>query len=345
MICPKCGRKYEDDMPQCLWCDAPNPKMKKQLEPKPETKPIPEAAKEIKVEQKPIQEKFDETTAISNQDYEHSEFSETTEPEDDGKPRKGTLIFWMSIILGEAGVHCFMSGRTLRGWLYLIFGGFAFGFWAGALSPFEIYFPVAVHFIMYFTSIAVNVLTCIDAWKIAHGKYTNTKKGFNYTGAKWMTVITILSIVFSAAYTSISFVGHAKSGFLNIESYNKDLREKSIKQTSKSDSENIAAVIETYILKQEQFFKSENKLGRFKEIGFADTTASMYFQIQDLGAGIGVTYKSMFGCSRNSTWLYTTSIQDGKLTWYTSAPQDENCKEAFPKLYILTPNSECVNQE
>ena len=25
MICPKCGEKYEDDMPCCLWCDAPNP--------------------------------------------------------------------------------------------------------------------------------------------------------------------------------------------------------------------------------------------------------------------------------------------------------------------------------
>jgi len=25
MICPKCGEKYEDDMPRCLWCDAPNP--------------------------------------------------------------------------------------------------------------------------------------------------------------------------------------------------------------------------------------------------------------------------------------------------------------------------------
>ena len=339
MICPKCGRKYEDDMPQCLWCDAPNPKMKKQPEPKPALEPT----KEFELE--PVQKIPADSRTFTGPDDECPEFSETAESEDDGKPRKGTLIFWMSIILGEAGVHCFMSGKTLRGWLYLIFGGVAFGFWAGALSPFEIYFPVAVHFIMYFTSIAVTVLTCIDAWKIAHGKYTNTKKGFNYTGAKWMTVITILSIVFSAAYTSISFVGHAKSGFLNIESYNKDLREKSIKKTSKSDSESIAAVIEIYMLKQEQFFKSENKLGRFKEIGFADTTASMYFQIQDLGAGIGVTYKSMFGCSRNSTWLYTTSIQDGKLTWYTSAPQDENCKEAFPKLYILTPNSECVNQE
>ncbi|WP_405324254.1 hypothetical protein [Fibrobacter sp.] len=24
MICKKCGKEYEDDMPNCLWCDAPN---------------------------------------------------------------------------------------------------------------------------------------------------------------------------------------------------------------------------------------------------------------------------------------------------------------------------------
>ena len=24
-VCKKCGEKYEDDMPRCLWCDAPNP--------------------------------------------------------------------------------------------------------------------------------------------------------------------------------------------------------------------------------------------------------------------------------------------------------------------------------
>jgi hypothetical protein len=25
IVCKKCGEKYEDDMPCCLWCDAPNP--------------------------------------------------------------------------------------------------------------------------------------------------------------------------------------------------------------------------------------------------------------------------------------------------------------------------------
>ena len=25
IVCKNCGEKYEDDMPRCLWCDAPNP--------------------------------------------------------------------------------------------------------------------------------------------------------------------------------------------------------------------------------------------------------------------------------------------------------------------------------
>lgn len=32
MICPKCGEKYEDDMPRCLWCDAPNPDYTEQMQ-------------------------------------------------------------------------------------------------------------------------------------------------------------------------------------------------------------------------------------------------------------------------------------------------------------------------
>ena len=32
MICKKCGREYEDDMPNCLWCDAPNERLYSQGE-------------------------------------------------------------------------------------------------------------------------------------------------------------------------------------------------------------------------------------------------------------------------------------------------------------------------
>ena len=33
MICKKCGREYEDDMPNCLWCDAPNDGQNEQNDP------------------------------------------------------------------------------------------------------------------------------------------------------------------------------------------------------------------------------------------------------------------------------------------------------------------------
>lgn len=32
MICKKCGREYEDDMPKCLWCDEPNDGSNEQAE-------------------------------------------------------------------------------------------------------------------------------------------------------------------------------------------------------------------------------------------------------------------------------------------------------------------------
>jgi hypothetical protein len=32
MICKKCGREYEDDMPKCLWCDTPNDSLTQQEE-------------------------------------------------------------------------------------------------------------------------------------------------------------------------------------------------------------------------------------------------------------------------------------------------------------------------
>lgn len=35
IICPKCHERYENDMPRCLWCDAPNPVLNKNISPLP----------------------------------------------------------------------------------------------------------------------------------------------------------------------------------------------------------------------------------------------------------------------------------------------------------------------
>ena len=327
MICPKCGRKYEDDMPQCLWCDAPNPKMKKQPEPKPALEPT----KEFELE--PVQKIPADSRTFTGPDDECPEFSETTEPEDDGKPRKGTLIFWMSIILGEAGVHCFMSGRTLRGWLYLFFGGFTFNFLKGFLSPLNIHFPLGVHILMNLASIVVTVLACIDVWKIAQGKYVHFKKGFAYTGAKWMFAIAILCYMTNGIFIAASTTKTISNGFFNIETYERT------DDNVQACQESMASSVEDYIDRQEKFFAAEKRLGNFEEIAFIPTAYKCrinHFVSQDLGIGISIKYRSFItACKTGSIWTFSASVQDDKLVWYTTTPKDENCKETFPKLYEL----------
>ena len=78
MICKKCGREYEDDMPRCLWCDAVNeehPDFKKN--PPPESPKAPEI-----------------TNVSAPQDN-------STE-EDDSNP--AGLFMWSAFIFGLSGL-------------------------------------------------------------------------------------------------------------------------------------------------------------------------------------------------------------------------------------------------
>lgn len=296
MICPKCGRKYEDDMPKCLWCDAPNPG--------------PEAAPSCKQDAT-----TDENTQNGNQE---------------NKPAKGTLIFWMGALFGELGIHCFISGRPLRGCIYLLFGGFVFGFIQGFFGAFGVHFPVGLHMVMGFISIAIAILACIDIWKISSGKYTNIKTGVPYKGKTWMIVITILVYIVTGLIILGNITSKVKTGFLNPESY----ESKPPIQKNAEDAEKIANAIEAYALKQELFFESNKQLGSFEEIGF-EQNSSLHFDVQDLGMGISVRYKSFLGCTNGSIWSYSASIQDDNIVWYFVLPKDGKCRETFPKLYEL----------
>ena len=89
IVCKKCGEKYEDDMPRCLWCDAPNPehplnkaKVDEQASPnivdKPVAEPVSPTAAEPTTSQAPtatesspniaaIESEQDQDTAIEQQ--------------------------------------------------------------------------------------------------------------------------------------------------------------------------------------------------------------------------------------------------------------------------------------
>lgn len=299
MICPKCNRKYEDDMPKCLWCDAPNPYYGKD----------PSAIQEI------------------------NQVDIPEEKEQECKPHKGTFLFWMGAILGGLGVHCIISGRNLRGILYAIFGGFTINFFIGALNPFGISFPVWVYIFSNLASVFITILACIDLWKIASGKYTHQKKGFTYDGATWMFVIAILVYCVNGMFIFATTTKNIGNGFFDINTYESQL------SSIQDCYETTAASIDDYIVRQEKFFAAEKRLGSFEEIAFIESAYkcknTRHFRTEDLKIGISVSYLAFKGCSRKSTWTYAASIQDDKLVWYVTVPKDEKCKETFPKLFEL----------
>ena len=145
MICPKCKRKYEDDMPKCLWCDAPNPNYGAEDTPENETEP------EIKPETEP------ETEPEKGLSHHNSK-----EP--------GLKIFWLALLLGFTGLHCTNSGRTLRGALYLVFGGLFYKMVYLFFRHNGITIPAAVCAVAFACSAVIVFLLLKHVWRIPLGE-------------------------------------------------------------------------------------------------------------------------------------------------------------------------------
>ena len=243
-----------------------------------------------------------------------------TTPKSDEKNKEtfnGTLIFWLCEIMGELGIHCFVSGRTLRGLLYLSMT---------IISCFII--PLAVPFVMFLGKpmygldliagimiFIVTVLVFIDAWTIGNGHYENKINGKKYRGGLWMKVVAILGLVLNLTY--VVFGGY----FFNMsETISNDLKTRVVTVLN--------AGVDDYLEKQGLFFDKEHQIGSFEQIGYA--SHFKYFDFIDLNAGLKISYKLNFGCPHQSIWTITPSIVDGKLKWNVTEPEDTRCSEFFP---------------
>lgn len=274
MICPKCHRKYEDDMPKCIWCDEPRP--------------------EITPEQ---------------------EISEEAPSPDTGKGSvKGTNIFWMAVILGPLGVHCFMSKRILRGILYIVFGGFLAGFINGYFG--KQVFSESLRYVFFALALIVNAFILIDIWEISKGTYTHKITGISYTGAKWMKVLFFVFLIFwvPPKIVAISRIGKDPTA-VDIES---PLVSKSM----------------TYVEKQEEFFASQHRLGKASEIGFEIPKHKItdILEYKDIGSGLLITSRTSSPCPFKSFWVINANIEDDKLVWRLILPEDENCNSKTQKI-------------
>ena len=271
MICPKCKRKYEDDMPKCLWCDAPNPNYGAEDSPENESEP------EIKPETPKPQRPKSETPKPESPKHENKP---ATEPESKSANRhshhkskeSGLKIFWLALLIGFTGVHCIESGRRLRGVLYLIFGGLTYKIIYIILRNNGFTIPAPVCAITFIAYAVIVFLFMKDVWKIALGKYRSRKTGKKYESKSWMPAFALI-------FTIIRVV------MLNYDGY-------SSYEMVWNNGERVTAkmklAVEDYMLAQKNYFERTGKIGDAKTIQYMDLSVKWNDNFLYSMAGNGV---------------------------------------------------------
>ncbi len=301
MICPKCKRKYEDDMPKCLWCDAPNPNYGAEDTPENESEP------EIKPETPTHKNK---PAADPTKGHSHHKSKEP-----------GLKIFWLALLLGFTGVHCSSSGRTLRGALYLVFGGLFYKMVYLFFQHNGITIPAAVCAVAFVCSTVIVFLFLKDVWKISLGKYRNRKTGKKYESKSWMPALALI-------FTILHVVMLNYNGYTTYEI---------VWNNGERVTAKMKLAVEDYMLAQKNYFEQTGKIGDVKEIRYMSGSVKWngQFLYRMDGKGLEVTYMSNYHCPYNTIWQILPVIHNGTLDWEINLPENSRCNEFAHQLVSL----------
>lgn len=302
MICPKCKRKYEDDMPKCLWCDAPNPNFKKDDASEPvKAKPVkkPEKKAPLKKKEEPQAKK---NTTVSGRE-------------------SGTLVFWLAFFGGFFGAHCFKAHRYRRGILYLLFGGAIYRIIFKILTQMGIVCPLPLAAFFLAATIIVGAMYTFDIWKIARDKYRNRRTHHRYIAKPWMKFMACIAVATYAfiAYTTVNYV--------------KD----NIVKRGRPTAAIVALKMEAYTIAQEKYFQEKGKLGNIKEIQYFSEYEKwmQFYTFAEEDNGIRITYLNNLNCPKGSSWLIKASVVDSSLVWNMTLPADARCNAMAPQIKML----------
>jgi len=312
MICPKCKKKYEDDMPKCLWCDAPNPNYNKEDEPEQDIAPV--EAKPAKPIERPVEKQVKKPIEPPEE--------KPAKPHSRHKSKEpGLKIFWTALIIGFTGVHCIESGRRLRGVLYLIFGGLIYKIIYLILRNNGFTIPAPVCAITFIAYAVIVFLFMKDVWKIALGKYRSRKTGKKYESKSWMPAFALI-------FTIIRIV------MLNFEAY-------STYEMVWNNGERVTAkmklAVEDYMLAQKNYFEQTGKIGDAKTIQYMDLSVKWNdnFLYSMDGKGLRVEYMSNYHCPYETEWLIHPVLNNGALDWEITLPENSRCNEFAHQLVTL----------
>ena len=310
MICPKCKRKYEDDMPKCLWCDAPNPNYGTEDTPESE----PESSSEPKkapVEEKPVEKK---PTRISKE-------PQTKKSGKISGRESGTLIFWLAFFGGFLGAHCMKAHRYRRGIFYLLFGGSIYRIIYKIFVQLGIVCPLPLAAFFLVATLVVGILYTFDIWKIARDKYRNHKTHHRYIAKRWMKFMACIAVAIYAfmAYTTVNYM------------------KENIVKRGRPAAAMVALKMEAYTIAQEKYFLENGKIGNKSEIQYISEYENWkrLYSFTEEDNGIRITYLSNLNCPKGTSWLIKASIVDSSLVWNVTLPADARCNAMTPQIKML----------
>ncbi|SHM75414.1 hypothetical protein SAMN05720472_2105 [Fibrobacter sp. UWR3] len=314
MICPKCKRKYEDDMPKCLWCDAPNPNYGKEEIPEQDTAPV------VATSAAPIKKATEKQVEKPSRPHSHHKSKEP-----------GLKIFWLALLIGFTGAHCSSSGRNLRGALYLIFGGLTYRIIYLILRNNGLTIPAAVCAIAFVGYAFIVFLFLKDVWKISLGKYRNRKTGKKYESKSWMHALALIFTIIHAV-------------MLNFDGY-------STYEIVWNSGERVTAkmelAVEDYMLAQKNYFEQTGKIGDVKEIRYMSGSVKWngQFLYRMDGNGLRVKYMTSYHCPYKTEWRIHPVLHNGALDWEITLPEDSRCNEFAHQLVSLKESLSNVPKE
>ena len=262
------------------------------------------------------------TFSRKNKNSDKSRSHESSHLDSSMSPRKsGTPIYWLCMILGSCGIHCFATGRRARGIQYLLWGGLIFALAYVAFLENAAVLPLWFAVLGIVAACIVQLLVLKDLWKISLGKYRSRKTGRRYKASPaWMVPFTIL-------FTVACGVGIYGCASLLIDN---------VLKQGRSVAAKMELDVEAYMIAQQNFFEKNGKIGSLAEVGFNFAEAnSPYYSYEGTGNALKVTYLANINCVNNTAWLVEPSVLDSSLIWKVTLPEDRNCNAMAPQMVNL----------
>lgn len=165
MICKKCGREYEDDMPKCLWCDTPNDNFAPNNN---EISNSPDSPQQQHKENKPTEKSEPNTTGFTPSE----------------NVRRGqSAIFWLKISIVFLVVFFIPSEISIR-----LLSNFADVIKESKSIPAEVSLSFLFVFLCF---IPLSICSCIYIYKACAWFYYAEKNLRQFTKTKFTPLLAV----------------------------------------------------------------------------------------------------------------------------------------------------------